>query len=159
MSSLTDTITEVSKAMGDIIATSEILKRSVNIVEIGQFFKLISEERKRLEKIGEILTSIENEYSTLICPQLLDINKVDSITIAGRKIAKSVRVFANISKAREENGFAWLHSEGYGEIIKTSVHPKTLSSAMKAYILDKGMLPPEDAVKCHIQEYTTIKQG
>ena len=156
---LTDVITQVARAMADVIGKSEALKQSANIVEVGQFFKLVSEERRRLEKLAELLGSIENEYSTFICPTLLDGHKVDNITIGGRRIAKGVRLFASIPAVKAEFGHKWLRSMDYGEIIKETVHPKTLSSAMKAYIIDKGMLPPDNAITCYIQEYTTIKQG
>lgn len=158
MSYLANSVTEVSKAMQDTISKGEILKYSANIVEIGQFFKMVGEERSRLEKLVEILKSIENEYSVGIIPFMLDANKLDNFSIGGRKFQKSARVFASIVARNEVAGFEWLRAEGYGPLIKTTVHPKSLSSAMTAYILDKGKMPPDNTVSCFIQEYTSVKK-
>ena len=159
MSELQDAIQTLNKAVEGTLALAERVKRSGNIVAVGQMFKLLHEEHKNLETLTDMLGSIKTEYSRHVAPYLFDSSGVPKINVGDKALSRGTRLHASIPQHKLDKGLAWLRKEGYESIIKEGVHAKTLSSAINAYVEDKGMLPPDDAISIHIEDVITIRKG
>jgi hypothetical protein len=139
------------------IALKELDKS--NIPEICKFYKAYTEFFDELEKITEIAGTIKKKLSYEILPEAFENEGVDSVKLSGRNFIVNVRLNASIPLDMREIGHAWLRDNGLGSIIVPVANPKTLSSAVKEYILENGKNPPETAIKIHHQKYMSMKKA
>lgn len=158
MASLNDVVRELTAVLTNLVPESERVKKSGNIVEAGQFYKMLYESYKSLDELTSLLCAMKDEFSKTICPDLFEANGVRSISIGGKKLTLSAKVRANMPYEKLSTGINWLRDNGYGDIIKEGVNANTLSSAMSAYIEEKNEMPPENAMTIYIEKTISVRK-
>jgi hypothetical protein len=84
---------------------------------------------------------------------------LDSVKTEGHTFTLGSQLHASIPNHKMKEGLAWLRENSLGDIIKEGVNPKTLSSALKDLIEEKGVTPPEDAITMHIKKVTSVRKS
>jgi hypothetical protein len=153
--SLKESIAMLQVAMNDTLVEFEGKKIKPDLISISEYYKFIYECHGSLTSLVEILSNIKEELSKNVVPAVLEANNVTNITIGEKQLIVGGRMRANL----KENGQAWLSTVGYGDIIKNTVNAHTLTAAVKAYIEEKGMLPPDDAVSVYIEKYVAVRKA
>ena len=146
---------QLDKAVTDTVLYFEHLDKT-DIPTLCKSYKLLHDNIKTLETVCEILSKLGTKLSHEIIPAAIESNGFDSVTVGGFVYSIGVRTFASLPD--QDKGFEWLRNNGYEMLIKENVNSRTLSGAMKEYVEEKGLNPPEDIVKIHRQQYTSIRK-
>lgn len=156
------TLQDVVKALATIApkmtAHLEQLKRSNNLIELLRVYGSLKSLNDAIESITKIFSDAENDLSTYIIPDMMETLKVDKMTVEDTLYYVGVRTHANIVSSEEKDAHDWLAKEGYGAIVVPKVNPKTLSSAMTAYIREKGLKPPEELIRTFQKKYVAARK-
>jgi hypothetical protein len=124
-----------------------------NVARLYKGLDLIHDQLKDLtanfHKAKEVL-------SRHVIPEAMRNLKVPQLAIDDSKFIPSSRFSASFSD--NEKGMEWLRENGLGSLIKETVHPQTLSAAVREYIEEQAQTPPPDAIKTSTMEYTQIRK-
>lgn len=140
--------------LGVVLYFNDIDKN--NIPELASSYKLLKDNVTKLEDSCKIAKGLQTKLSYVTLPESIENSGFDSVTVKGYLYTVGVRLNASIPEDMRPKGHEWLEGNGYGAIILPTVNAKTLSSAMKSYIEEKGLNPPDDAVKIHRQKYISV---
>src|SRR5687767_13737518 len=158
MQELKDTIKKLQDALGSVVAEAQRMNTTNDIPSICAFYKSIYETLDLFEQQVAILQNVKEEYSKKVMPPLFQAMDAISITAAGKLFVLNPDFHASMPQAKQEKGLPWLKSIGYDSIVKEGVNAQTLTSAMREYIKDKGVLPPDDVMTIHIGHYISMRK-
>lgn len=154
----------------DTIAALELAAANAGVVVAGidptnlnqmlTAFGMLHDAKRQLGNALEYITGLHRRLSEEVIPEALQNAGIDSLTVAGKRFAVSTRVNASIPLAKKEAGFKWLRDvANCGDLINESVNAKQLSSFIEAYFEEHAVLPPEEAITVHMQQYTTVRKA
>lgn len=158
---LEDVIDDLEKTITDtVLCANDISTNNANDVPtLLRFFKKLKENNDKLEALFKISNETERKLSYEIIPTAFENAGMDSIKLAGRNFILGVRLDASIKLDDREKGYKWLKENGLGALIQPNVNSKTLSSAIKNFIEEKGILPPEESgIKLNKQRYIQMRK-
>lgn len=121
-------------------------------------FKLLKEGKDTLDELQEIVSAVYQKLSYETIPTMFENMDMDSIKLSGRNFILSSRLNASIPLENKEKGFAWLKEHKLDSLIQPNVNSKSLSSAIKLYFEGSAIMPPQDAIKTHLQKYISIRK-
>ena len=131
-----------------------------DIPKILAAYKQLNEIKAVVDEVQKLITEQYHSLSYVVIPDAFETHGFDSIKAHGRNFVVSVRINASIPEDMRPVGYKWItETLGIPELIKPTVNPKQLSSAIKDYFEANAMWPPEDAVKVHKQKYTSIRKA
>jgi len=119
--------------------------------ELSGLCKELRDTREAIEQMSNHLKSLqeeERELSMEVIPEKMRELGLSSIsTDDGSKVSIKHKVKASLTKARKEEGFAWLRANGHGSLIKErtveeNVHPQTLTAFAREQLAQGRTLPP-----------------
>jgi hypothetical protein len=154
---LRDAIKVLDDALLGVVLYFEKLDPS-NIPELVVAYRQLQENEKKLEESFDVLKGLRIKTSYKTIPESFESAGFDTVTVKGYTYNVAVRTDASIIKENTDNAHGWLKDNGYSAIIIPNVNSKTLSSAMKGYIEEKGLNPPDDKIKIHRQPYTSVRK-
>lgn len=130
-----------------VVVTSQISPNDLNT--LLKAYKLLNDQADQIEAATKELNKMINRLKTEVIPkQLIDL-EVDSIKMAGYNFILGTTTYASIPEDKREVGYKWLRDNGYGELIKETVHAKSLASIVKAIFEETAQDPPEEAMTIH----------
>lgn len=147
----------LAKALGHVTQYFADLDTN-DVPTLLKAFKGIHEASGLIEELFKIVKSIEQKCSYETIPNTFESHGFDSVKSQGRNFVVSVRTNASIPLDMREKGHQWLKDNNMSYLIVPTVNPKSLSSFIKAYTQEKGLIPPDDCIKIHSQKYTSIRQ-
>lgn len=117
-------------------------QKAAAYVRVQNFQKRIAADSAPLKKhINRLRDQVGGQWLV----QAMDDSGLTTIsTKAGYRVTQSQRLFASIKADSKTEAQQWLHINGLGELITTTVNAHTLSSAFKSMIEDENKEPPED---------------
>jgi hypothetical protein len=154
---LADAIKQLSAA----VTTASLYLSSIDrndIPTLVKSFKKLKDDVDVLEEVTKVATGLVKELSYNVIPEAFENHNFDSVKIGGYNYILSVRMNASIPQDKQEAGFEWLQTHGLGSIIKPAVNPRTLTSAIKEYIAEKGEVPPESVIPIFNQRYISVRK-
>lgn len=135
--------------------------------ELEEIVQLAEEQVKleeEIEKASAELKSLQAAWREVAqdkLPILLREAGVNSLELKdGSKIKIDHKIFASITKDRQEQAFEWLRENGFGDLIKEKViqehvHPQTLKAFCREQ-LAKGTAIPTNLFGVHEVDQTKI---
>lgn len=157
---LADAISQLNAAIVQTVQFFDDIDKN-NFREVLKAYKLLKDNTENLEEITKILSAFRKLQSEKVIPEIFENLGIDSITIGNFSYGVSVRSYASIPEELKAKGYAWLKENGYEPLVKEYVHPQALTGAIcgeAGYIKEKGLLPPEDAIKIHQTKYTSVRK-
>lgn len=161
-------MTEVSPTLKQALEQLEMAVRGVSLhfndadqmqlQDLLKSFKLLKEGKDALDGLQEVIAQIYQKISYETLPIMFENMDMDSIKLAGRNFILSSRLNASIPLEQRDRGFAWLKENQLDSLIQPNVNSKTLSSAIKTYFEASAIMPPQDAIKTHLQKYIAIRK-
>lgn len=101
----------------------------------------------QLDEAKRVQSELQSEFDYLRKVALP--NKMEEMGIDGAKITGVGRIslrqemYAGINKEHEAEAYAWLESNGHGDLIKDYIHSSTLKAFIKEQIRSGELLPDE----------------
>lgn len=124
------------------------------ILLLSDKYKELREAKKRLDaQVKDLNQEIEQvEYAL---SQLMTDEELQKFDRDGTLFYLSTRAYASPAAGRKDDLHAWLKENGYGDLVKESVHANTLSAFIKE-LLEEGELPEDLAGVVNVYEKTTV---
>lgn len=99
-----------------------------------------------------------HKIAVLRIPPLMENLELDDFNAPGvGRVELGIEVYPSLKKDDEERFFAWLRERDDGDIIKETVHHKTLQSFIKE-LLENGENPPDFMVVAKIPTAKLLKE-
>lgn len=157
-----ETIKPTIKALKEysVEATIELekFKSSTNIPELCRLLKELKESLDMIEELVKTVNNVKEELSTKVLANLFENSNVDSIKTANRQFTYSGKLYASIKAGKHEEANEWFRNNGYEGAIKENVHPQTLSTCIREFNEEKGLLPPDDIFHIFIKKEVSVKK-
>jgi hypothetical protein len=153
---------EAIKAVGEAVNNAMIYFAALDPDDVPgllRAFKALKEHKEALDGWTECLAKFYNQLSYETIPAAFERVGVDSVKLSGRNFVVGVRFNASIPQDKQSEGFKWLEEHGLGALIRPSVNPKSLSSALSGYIEEHAEEPPPEAFSIHKQKYTSVRKA
>lgn len=150
-------ILTLSDAVPSVLKRFEEVKD--NIAELLKFYRQLRDANSQIDQLCKILNELEQNLSYKIIPDIMETMQMDSLKSGGYTYSVNVRNNASIPLDKREKGLQWLKNNGLSAIISETVNAKTLSSAVTQHIVEKGLIPPEDAISLHQQKYISVRKS
>jgi hypothetical protein len=154
---LKQAISAISKSIPNINDHIASIDKS-HAAAMCKYYRKLKEYNKILEELQGMVKSIEVELSKRIIPEQLETLELDNIKSGGYTYSVGVRTFASIPVECRQEANKWLRDNGLGALISETVNAKTLSSAITAFIEEKGLKPPEGLIKVHQEKYISVRK-
>jgi hypothetical protein len=154
-----DVLAQLQGLVADMCITIQELDKN-NIPTLLAAYKQLNEVKDVVDEIYKITHEQYQKLSYEVIPDAFETNKFDSVKAHGRNFVMSVRINASIPEDMREAGYKWItETLNTPELIKPTVNPRQLSSAVKDYFETNAIWPPEDAIKVHKQRYIAIRKA
>lgn len=121
-------------------------------------FKQLREQKELLEACTKVLEGQYNLLSEDTIPKAFEANGIDSMSAHGRLFSLNNRTHYSVTAETKEEGFKWLRENELGELIKETVNSQSLTTALRTLIEEKGISPPDTAVKQHTKKYISVRK-
>lgn len=154
---LVDVIKQLDASAVEIMSHFEEIDKS-NLSELCTSFRRFGIDLDSINNTVKLLNATYEKLSQDTIPTALENAGFDSVTVKDHVYSVNARLRASCPEAMREKGHAWLRTQGFSALIKETVNPQTLSGAMKDYITEKGLNPPEDCVKIHTHKYMSVRK-
>ena len=122
-------------------------------------YKQLGDYKERFEQLDKIVSGLHKKMSNETVPEALEAQGLDSVKSGGYNFIIAARLSASIPEEKREEGFKWLADHGMDYLIRPAVNSRSLSTALKSYMEEKGETPPEDAVTVFNQKYTQVRRA
>jgi len=118
--------------------------------ELADLATELHDLRCQIANVSSILQSLqedERELSQVTLPEKMKEIGMSTFSLkSGEKVSIKHKIKASLTKARKEEGFAWLRENGHGTLIKErvveeNVHPQTLSAFAREQLAQGKPLP------------------
>ena len=111
-----------------------------------------------LDSIHKVAEQAYRHLSEERLPNVFDGLGFDSVKTGGHNFILSSTLYASIPAAKQDEGFKWLKNNGLDALIKPTVNPKALSSAITSYIEENAIEPPDTAMSIHKKRRVGIRK-
>ena len=96
------------------------------------------EIEEALKEINELIAQTEEQLVNLMIEE-----ETQNFTRNGRQFILTNRTYANAKAGMMPEICSWMKDNGLGDMVKESIHPKTLQAWVKEQIEEAGALPEE----------------
>lgn len=151
-------LTYLTKAVSNAITTVEAIDPG-DINTLLKAFKLLDDQITEMSMLQTELKKVFDKLDKKTLPEMFQRLEIDSIKIGGYNFILSTNLFASIPEAKHQKGFDWLKDNGYGALIKETVHARSLASVVKSYIETTAVEPPDDVMTIHRQTAISIRKA
>lgn len=156
---LRDALKAMAEAVPNVAAHFAELEKTANIAELLRAYKQLQDANSFFGELKKILDELQTNLNKKAIPDIMESLQMDSVKSGGYTFSIGVRTFASIPLDKRDEGFKWLEANGLSAIIKPAVNQKTLSSAIKSFIEEKGIIPPEDVMTIHQEKYVSVRKS
>jgi hypothetical protein len=122
----------------------EDVERPTNAGQAARSMVLLEYIRAELEYLPKTFGTLHHQYRTETVPKIFEeLGLLKFPLPEGFTVEVKPRYFCSIRAGLTEPAHDWLRSVDLGDIIKPTVHPKTLVSAAEELITTQGIEPPD----------------
>jgi len=116
------------------------------------------ELRERKEQLSEQLKAVNAELEEVDrqLAELMLAEEIQNFVRSGRMFYLKTETYVSAAADRKPELIQWLKDHGLGDIVQETVHPRTLSAAVKEMLEEDDELPPDLAELVNIFEKTTV---
>lgn len=142
-------------------AASEQAASNEQLIAYAEELEALKREITALESTIKTLKERYDHLRKVLIPEMMEklgmvtADGKGSFTLAsGARIALRNDTYASYLKQDQDKVFAWLRSNGLGDIIKETVHASTLRSMATELLSEGKELPPE--IRVYLERTVTI---
>ena len=123
--------------------------------ELADRLKELKDQKKEAERIvKEINAEIEQVNEEL--SQIMVAEEMQNFSRAGSLFYLSTKTFASPVKGQHEELYNWLKQNGYGDLVKETVHHQSLTAFIKEMLEEEEELPEDLQDKVNVHEKTIV---
>lgn len=154
---LTQAVKYLEKAVLNAIGTvSTIDDRDINA--LLKAYRTIKTHMDKIEESSKLLSTLYNSLGSDRIPKLFESLEVDSVKLAGYNFILTYQLFASIPETKQAEGYKWLEDNGFGDLIKRTVHARALASLVKGYLEEHAIEPPDSAMSIHRKQTISMRK-
>lgn len=114
--------------------------------------------RERKEQLSEQLKAVNAELEEVDrqLAELMLAEEIQNFVRSGRMFYLKTETYVSTAADRKPELIQWLKDHGLGDIVQETVHPRTLSAAVKEMLEEDDELPPDLAELVNVFEKTTV---
>jgi hypothetical protein len=116
-------------------ASQTLVEKAKNVARLHAEKKAAKQAHD--EKIAEFKAA-EEELLTI-----MDNDGVTSLSVGENQVYRREITYVSVNKAREDEAFAWLAENGYGDVIKRAANSQSLTSLYKEMVHQELDVPEE----------------
>jgi hypothetical protein len=109
------------------------------------------EIEEALKEINELIAQTEEQLVSAMIGE-----EMQNFTRNGRQFVLTSRTYANAKAGMMPEICSWMKDNGLGDMVKESIHPKTLQAWVKEQIEEAGALPEELSELVNVYEKSGI---
>lgn len=155
---LSKSIAQLSETLSKAINTIETIPNS-DINTLLKAYQQYSDQLDILDSIKKVADEAYRHLAEERLPKVFEDLGFDSVKSGGRNFILSSQLFASIPSDKQEIGFKWLKTNNLDALIKPTVNPRALSSAITAYIEENAMEPPQEAMTLYKKRKISIRKS
>jgi hypothetical protein len=122
----------------------EDVAKPLNAGQTARAMVLLEYIKTELEQISKTIGSFHHQYRTQTVPKVFEeLGMLKFPLPEGFNVEVKPRYFCTIKSGLIEPAHDWLREVQLGDIIKPTVHPRTLVSAIEELITTQGIEPPD----------------
>lgn len=110
-----------------------------------------NELNSQLKSLNKELEQMERDLADMMVNE-----EMQSFDRQGYKFYLSTRTYASPKAERKDELFAWLKTNGYGDLVKETVHAMTLASFVKEQLEETDELPADLADLVNVYDKTGV---
>lgn len=136
-----------------------MFEASKSATTLARAFVVLHKLNENMSLLEKTFTQMFEHYKTVAVPEVLDLAGVSNVPLTeGFRIGTSSRLWASIRADCQSKAFVWLRSAELGDLIKPTVNPQTLSSAIGKHIEEKHEEPPPELINLLWKSNTSVTQ-
>jgi len=115
---------------------------SSTLNRLAQELRELEDQLKEAEGHASALRVRRDRIKNKDLPEAMETAEIDKFTVDGvGTVYITQRAYGNILAANRDDAYAWFKENGFGDLVKETVHPQTLNAFAKEQLENGAELP------------------
>lgn len=132
------------------------MEQTAQVFQLADRLLELRQQKDNLEaELKEVNTELEKVQQDLV--EQMRLNGLDNFRRNGKLFVPVTKTWASPKSEFKEAVFTWLKENGFGDMVKETVHSQTFNSWANEMIEQEGMLPEEIAEMVSVFDKVSVQ--